>query len=176
MKRPEFASEEIYHVYNRGVEKRDVFLNEWDYTRFIHGLFEFNDTHPAISSNVKLSARHRAQELSNTKLQPYPEVQPRGEVEPPDKRELLVDILAFCLMPNHFHLLLQQKRDNGIVKFMQKLGTGYTMYFNKKYDRSVLAVSSDWIKAIVVKYIRITLGDNHFEPVVKQRPWRMLPG
>jgi len=50
-------------------------------------------------------------------------------------RELLVEILVFTLMPNHFHLLLRQKKEKGIVKFMQKLGTGYTNYFNKKYER-----------------------------------------
>ena len=48
---------------------------------------------------------------------------------------MLVEILAFTLMPNHFHFILQQKKENGIVKFMQKLGTGYAMYFNKKYKR-----------------------------------------
>lgn len=51
------------------------------------------------------------------------------------ERKLLVDILAFCLMDNHFHLLLRQRKERGIVTFMQKLGTGYTNYFNKKYTR-----------------------------------------
>ena len=51
------------------------------------------------------------------------------------KREKIVEILAFCLMPNHIHLLLRQIKDQGITKFMRKFGTGYAMYFNKKYDR-----------------------------------------
>ena len=52
------------------------------------------------------------------------------------KRKLLVEILVFTLMPNHFHLLLKQKQENGISKFMHKLGVGYSMYFNQKYERT----------------------------------------
>ena len=47
----------------------------------------------------------------------------------------MVEILAFCLMPNHIHLLLKQIKDKGITEFMRKVGTGYAVYFNKKYDR-----------------------------------------
>jgi len=50
-------------------------------------------------------------------------------------RKLLVEILAFCLMPNHFHLMVRQKVENGITEFMRKMGTGYTNYFNKKHER-----------------------------------------
>jgi putative transposase len=51
-------------------------------------------------------------------------------------RQILVEIIAFALMPNHYHLMLRQVQDDGIARFMQKLGTGYTMYFNKKYSRT----------------------------------------
>lgn len=53
-----------------------------------------------------------------------------------DKGESLVDIISYCLMPNHFHILVKEKMENGISLFMQKLTTAYTMYFNKKYNRS----------------------------------------
>jgi putative transposase len=70
----------------------------------------------------------------------------KGKREP---RKILVEILAFCLMPNHYHLLLRQKRENGIVNFMQKLGTGYTMYFNQKYNR-VGGLLQGRFKAVIV--------------------------
>ncbi len=68
---------------------------------------------------------------------------------------MLVDILAFCLMPNHFHLLIKQKVENGVVKFMQKLGTGYTMSFNEKYERSGSLFQGTY-KAVLVE------KDSHF--------------
>lgn len=122
MERPVFTNNKIYHVLNRGVEKRNIFIDNHDYLRFIHCLFEFNDINPANN------AFYHFHKLTN-------EVEPRYIGKEQKPRKLLVKILAFCLMPNHFHLLLQQIRDGGIVKFMQKLGTGYTMYFNKLRER-----------------------------------------
>ena len=103
----------IYHVYNRGVEKRDVFSNNRDYLRFIKGLAAFND------SNLVFNFEKRFQDIFN------------GSHE----RKSLVDILAFCLMPNHYHLLLKQKAEHGITEFMRKLAGGYTNYFNLKNNR-----------------------------------------
>ena len=121
MKKPNFISGNIYHIYNRGIEKRDIFMEDLDYFRFIHDLFEFNDQAPA----GKFSQFSQAQKQKQSEAG-LPSVKPR---------KLLVEILAFALMPNHFHLLIRQKEKKGIVKFMQKLGTGYTMYFNQKYER-----------------------------------------
>jgi len=115
MKKPTFVNNEIYHVYNRGVEKRKIFLDKQDFLRFIHCMFEFNDEIHNINTLRKLNSKNE-----NNKKK---------------KRNPLVEILIFCLMPNHFHFILKQKRDDGIIKFMQKLGTGYAMYFNQKYDR-----------------------------------------
>lgn len=119
MRKITFENNEIYHIINRGVEKRNIFLDDKDYLRFMHDLYEFNDEAPAENIYYK-----------SINLESY-EVKPRKI----KKRKLLVEILAFCLMPNHYHLLLRQKNNNGIAKFMQKLGTGYTMSFNKKYKR-----------------------------------------
>jgi len=122
MQKPQLVENEIYHIYNRGVEKRDVFQNDKDYFRFIHDLFEFNDENPSLNLTYYFNPQTM-------------EVEPQYLKKERNPRELLVEILAFVLMPNHFHLLLRQKKKNGITKFMQKLGTGYTMYFNKKYER-----------------------------------------
>lgn len=115
MKNPQLVSGEIYHIYNRGVEKRDIFLDDQDRLRCIHDLFEFNDLEPA------------------DKFLKYSEVKlPKVERNP---RKLIVEILTFYLGNNHFHLMLRQKKENGITLFMRKFGTGYTNYFNQKYER-----------------------------------------
>jgi len=122
MQKPPFVENQIYHIYNRGVEKRKIFLDKQDYLRFIYGLFMFNDKEAVINTSYYFNPKSMQVEPQHIKKERKP-------------RKLLVEILIFTLMPNHFHLVLKQKRENGIVKFMQKLGTGYTMYFNKKYKR-----------------------------------------
>lgn len=137
MQRPRFANNEIYHIYNRGVEKRIVFLEDLDYLRFIHDLFEFNNSNPS----QKLYIPTQFSEVG------LPKIVVENKQEP---RKLLVEILAFCLMPNHFHLMVKQKSENGITQFMRKLGTGYTNYFNQKYER-VGALFQGIFKAVLVK-------------------------
>ena len=138
MKKPRFVDGEIYHVYNRGVEKRKIFLDKQDHLRFIHNLFELNDENAVINTSYYLN--------SQSPRTPHSVTVPKER----KARKLLVEILIFTLMPNHFHLLLKQKKENGIVKFMHKLGTGYTMYFNKKYER-VGGLFQGRFKATVVK-------------------------
>lgn len=113
-------NDHIYHIYNRGVDKRDIFMDDEDRFRFIHDLYEFNDKKPAPNLYYK-SPELKSYEVGLRKIQP---------------RECLVDILSFCMMNNHLHLILRQVSDNGISEFMQKLGSGYTNYFNNKYERS----------------------------------------
>jgi len=126
MQRPKPATNEIYHIYNRGVEKRNVFVSDGDRLRFIHDLFEFNDVAPAENTYYRSPQSY---EVGLRKIV----LRRSGRRNP---RKLLVEILAFCLMPNHFHLMVRQKIDNGITEFMRKLGTGYTNYFNQKNERS----------------------------------------
>ncbi|UCB57613.1 MAG: transposase [Candidatus Omnitrophota bacterium] len=119
MRKVHFANDYYYHTYNRGVDKRKIFLNKIHYFRFIHSLFEFNDLTAAINFGWKMKKDYRG----------------LASIMETEEKERLVDIVCFCLMPNHFHLILKQVSDNGIVKFMQKLGTGYTMYFNQVCQR-----------------------------------------
>lgn len=118
MRKIPFANEEIYHVYNRGTDKRTIFEDLYDFQRFLQSLEEFNTLDP-IGSIYEHSFIKKEQ---------------LGSLA--SKSEYLVEIIAYCLNPNHFHLLLRQVSENGISKFMQKVGTGYTNYFNKKQDRS----------------------------------------
>ncbi|MCM8793287.1 MAG: transposase [Candidatus Omnitrophica bacterium] len=143
MKKVEFSSHQFYHIYNRGVDKRRIFEDENDYVRFIHSLFEFNDQYPAL---------------------PFSQIYKR---EKKRDRELLVNIICFSMMPNHFHLILEQLNDGGITKFMRKLGTGYTMYFNEKYKRTG-ALFEGKFKAIHIendKYLLHLSRYIHLNPV-----------
>lgn len=137
MKKPQFIENEVYHIYNRGVDKRDIFIDEKDYFRFIHDLFEMNNDNMVVNM---------ARSLDRSTF----EVEPRTIGTDRKPRDLLVEILVFTLMPNHFHLILRQRKEGGIVKFMQKLGTGYTMYFNQKRKRSG-ALFQGRFKAILIK-------------------------
>jgi len=137
MQKPKFIENQIYHIYNRGVEKRNIFKEDKDYFRFLHDLFEFNDENDVF--NVAYYFNLQTKEIESQHLE--------TERKP---RKLLVEILIFTLMPNHFHLLLRQKKEKGIVRFMQKLGTGYTNYFNKKYER-VGSLFQGRFKAVLIK-------------------------
>ena len=133
----QLVNDEIYHVVFRAVGDSVVFNNENDYYRGIFSIYEFNN-------KKQVSIWHRRQQRKAEKLKevvlrsPTPQVFAVSETAKTlaeEKRDLLVDILAFCFMPNHIHLLVRQLKDNGISQFMQKVGGGYVNYFNKKYDR-----------------------------------------
>ncbi len=113
--RIKLAPGEFYHVYNRGVEKRQIFHTKHDYDRFLSLLYLAN-------SPERVDLKRQGSTLS--------------KIMAINKSRNLVDICAYCLMPNHFHLIIRESEDGGISNFMQKLTTGYTMYFNKLNDRT----------------------------------------
>ena len=92
MRRPIFSRDGIYHIYNRGHNKQQIFLSYKDYLRYLKRLSEYLAKHP-------------------------------------------ITILAYCLMPNHIHLLIRQNSDVSIADYIHRLHTAYTMYFNKKYEQ-----------------------------------------
>lgn len=112
----EFANNEYYHVFNRGVDKRIIFNSKDDLYYFFTRLATLNSTDSSPSAKDKRKNK-------------------KDEILPPEGGEL-VKIVAYCLLPNHFHLLLKQHTDKGISKFMQRLGTAYTKLFNEKYQRT----------------------------------------
>lgn len=115
IRRTSFAIDEWYHCYNRGVEKRTTFTTKDEYARFMQVLYLCN-------SNTAL----RRDDLPDTSDEFIFQIS-RGDT--------LVDIGVYCLMPNHFHLLLRERTEGGISRFMHKVSTAYTMYFNIKHDR-----------------------------------------
>jgi len=100
---------EFYHLYNRGTDKRVIFLDNQDYHRFLFLMY--------ICNTLK-------------------SIELRNIGENFDRGETIIDIGAYCLMPNHFHILVHEKEEGGISKYMLKLMTSYSMYFNKKYKRT----------------------------------------
>jgi len=121
MRKNIFVNNQYYHIYNRGVDKRKIFLDRNDYIRFLHDLYEFNDKNPAIEySRLPKKIKDVGGEASHIM----------------QKRKKLVEIICFCQMPNHYHLILKQLVEKGISRFMHKLGTGYTMSFNLKQKRN----------------------------------------
>ena len=159
MKQPRFAAGAYYHVYNRGVDKREIFLDEEDHLRFIHDLFEFNDADAVITFPQRISPRRKT--LGGETSKSY-----RGPRPGLKKRKLLVDIIAWALMPNHYHLLLRQRIDGGTSLYMKKIGTGYTLYFNQKHERNgVLFQGTFRAKPITEdRYLRHLVSYIHANP------------
>ncbi|MBI2610789.1 transposase [Candidatus Kaiserbacteria bacterium] len=116
MNRAPFGSGEWYHCFARGIDKRRTFVDRSDYNRFLGLLYLCNNTSTIHRSNLRSPTLFNLLSMN------------RGKP--------LVGIGAFCLMPNHFHLLLKEITDGGISAFMQKLGTSYAMYFNMRRNRA----------------------------------------
>lgn len=103
---------DIYHIVNRGVNKQKIFLSDKDYERFINNLYVFNNKDGAIRVSRK------------------------DFLNDPPKQDKIVEILKWTLMPNHYHLLVEEIVDGGVVDFVKRIGNGYTKYFNIKNNRS----------------------------------------
>ena len=125
MRKEPLVTGEYYHIYNRGVDKRDIFNDLKDLERFKESIKQFNQIEGIGSlelyhKSISVRASVRALGSHSTQL----------------KSEPLVAMVAFCINPNHFHFILKQLVDGGIAKFMQKILGGYTCYFNQKNQRS----------------------------------------
>jgi putative transposase len=162
MKRPQLETGNFYHVYNRSVEKRVIFQRPADNLRFIEGMGEFNDRNA-----VNLRFRHT--------LKQSPNHSPNKDRIFVKKKIPLVKIHAFCLMPNHFHMLIEQIAENGISLFMQKLGIGYAMYFNT-VNKRVGPLFQGRFKAKLIaeeSYLTHLLRYIHLNPVELVEPhWK----
>ena len=119
----QFAPDSVYHLYNRGVGKMDIFLDEEDYLFFLRRIKE--TLYPSLMSSV-------GRRYVPTKL-------PEGAF----------DLLLYTLMPNHIHLCAMQNTELPLSAFMSKVCTSYSKYFNKKYSR-VGSVFQDQFKAVIV--------------------------
>jgi len=121
MRNIKFAIKEFYHIYNRGVDKRNIFMNSDDVNRFLFCMLVFNTEDPVGSIYLNFLEKKRKQKLRSSA---------------PHKSKKLVNFVAYCLNQNHYHFILEPLIENGVQKFMHRLATGYTNYFNEKYERS----------------------------------------
>lgn len=128
----QFVVGEFYHIVKRGIEEREIFLDEEDNFRFINSLVVFNDKRPA-----PWNMRAFWEQRDPSSLKDYVPKDP------------LIEIHTFSLMKNHFHLLVRQTKEKGIIDFMRKLG-GFSYYFNKKYKR-IGPLFQGRFKAVLIK-------------------------
>lgn len=152
-----FSPGNYYHIYNRGTEKRNIFVTETDHLRFLVLLYLCNNIKP-VKIDELLSQGRSLRNLFEI-----------------DREKLLVNIGAYCLMPNHFHLLIREKIDNGISVFMKKLGTAYVMYFNKKNERSGNLFQGRFKAELVNKneYLKYLFAYIHLNPIKLIEPeWK----
>lgn len=130
-----FANDYIYHVFNRGIERRSVFTNRKEYDR---------------ASQLLKFYKHKDIPIRYSQLLQKPKDVRNKILEDLFKTEQIVEVLCFCLMPNHFHLMLKQKHEEGIARFISNFTNAYTKYFNTKYER-VGPLFQGVFKAVIVE-------------------------
>lgn len=123
----QFAQGGIYHIYNRGVGKMKIFLDNEDYEMFLSRLEENLFPEKIDSSNFSWAEKRRKLLSPNS-----------------------FDLVSYCLMPNHFHLIIQQLSTVSLSSLLLKVCTSYAMYFNKKYER-VGTLFQDQSKAVLIE-------------------------
>lgn len=159
LRKDPFVIGEYYHIYNRGIDKRIIFKSNKDYERFVMLLYISNTQTESFRLDNLINQQHKTFD----------------EILVLDKGEPLVSIGVWCLMSNHFHLLVRQEVDGGITKFMKKLGTGYAMFFNIKYQRAG-ALFGGLFKSKLIgvddNYMRQLFGYIHINPLeIKFPDW-----
>lgn len=129
------VNDQIYHVFNRGIDHRSTFTNKWELERamMVLSYYRFSTPPMRLSRFLQLSNQDRQKILSKL-----------------NESEKLVELLCFCLMPNHFHFLIKQLTENGISKFLSNLQNSYTRYFNTRNSR-IGPLFLDQFKAILIE-------------------------
>ncbi len=165
MRKIQFANGEYYHLYNRGVDKRTIFTDKNDYWRFFVSMNLLNDQDDGLMTDWKdFQRNHPRAELSD-----FPPLK--------KKREKLVEFVCYCLNPNHYHLMVRQSTEKGLERFMHKLGTSYTNYFNTRNTRGGSLFQGKF-KAAHIKsnakllYLSAYINMNHLIHGYKDREWK----
>jgi len=164
MRKIKFGKGEYYHIFNRGVDKRIIFSDSRDFQRFLQSMKEFNIVQPIGSI---LESHFRKKKFGNL-------------VSKDSEDEKLVNFICYCLNPNHYHFILEQLADRGIEKFMHRIGTGYTKFFNKKYKRSgslfqssfrAIHIGSDEYLMHLSAYINLNNKIHQFGSLASKSSW-----
>ena len=125
MRRTKTIPGEYYHIYNRGNNKQNIFLDSRDWSRFLFLILYFQSSVPIynIGHHISHFIKYRVFNISEKASQII-------------LKDKLVELIGFCLMPNHFHLIVRGLKENGISKYMEKVQKAYAKYFNAKYEKS----------------------------------------
>lgn len=154
------ATGQIYHIFNRGVEKRTIFENSREYRRFLDLVEFYQKNHGKQFS--RLSREERA-ELIDKKI-----------------GNPIIEPICYCLMPNHFHLLLKQTADSGISQFMQVITDSYVKYFNTSHERvgplfqgkfKAVRIQDDAQLLQVSRYIHLNPVTSYLIEKIEQYKW-----
>ncbi|MFA7192485.1 MAG: transposase [Candidatus Paceibacterota bacterium] len=150
-----FVKGEYYHIYNRGNSKQEIFHDKQDYEYFIGLLYLFN-----TKENLNLFHFKRNKNFDLYLV---------------DLNQPLVSVGVYCLMPNHFHILITETEEGSISKFMQKVSTGYVMYYNKKYKRTGSLFEGKFKSqhAADDRYLKYLFSYIHLNPIkLIQKDWK----
>lgn len=152
---------QLFHALNRGTDGRDIFMKDDDRVRFIRGMYLFNNPAPANNTGWKVD-RFR----------------PNNDFVSRYSGGRLVDIHGWCLMRNHYHLLLSERQENGVTAFLTKLNIGYAKFFNEKYKRSGTLFQGRTKKVLIERdahmlYILHYIHLNPLDYLADANEWRM---
>jgi len=167
------ATGEIYHVFNRGVNRQSIFIDKRDYPRALDVLSFYRFAKPSL----RFSFYNRLP--VEEKLNFWKELE--------RKNQKIVILLSFCFMPNHFHFLLRQERENGISKFLANFQNSYTKYINTRHARTGHLLQGQF-KAVRIetesqflhasRYIHLNPYTSYVVKTIdelKMYPWSSLP-
>ena len=177
-RKEQFVNGETYHIVVKGIDENVLFKDINDYYREVFSIYEFNNAKPVV---IKERRKERAKIKSQTKkvAQEFEKLLKGTNRDPTsvDSRDKLVEVLAFCIMPNHLHLLVRQLVEGGISKFIKKLNGGYGGYFNRKYKRKGY-VFQDRFTAVHIKteeQLKVVFVYIHTNPISLIEPkWKEI--
>lgn len=150
MRKHPFITGSYFHVYNRGVDKRDIFMDEKDVERFLLCIKLFSYKDPVGSLELALREQKPGTDVRHLQIS--------------KERKRLVSIIEYCLNPNHFHFILKQELDGGISEFMKRLQGGFTRYFNDKNNRTGALLQGKFKSSYAEK-------ENYFEMLFAYVMW-----
>jgi putative transposase len=147
-----------YHVYNSGSAKDNIFVDEADYKTFLYYLFIYSAPREAVIKKYpRLPTRLKAKNMSND-----------------------IFLISYCLLPNHFHLLLKQKPEDAMPKFMKQVINGYLTYFNKKYKKSgtifrgrykSVRIESEYLLVQMIRFVHLNPSIHSLCQDIKDYSW-----
>jgi putative transposase len=152
------ATDQFYHVYNRGSHKQTLFKNERDYIRFLFLILHLQApiTFRNLDRQVNYFQKHGKFKITEADVHEI-------------TQQRRVDLIAFVIMPNHFHLCVQSHSDTGVSEYLHRIGTAYSMYFNKKYNQSGHVFQGKYKAKIIEDDNSLTRVSTY----IHQNPWEL---